>query len=134
MREVAKIMKEYFEGLEDPPRRDPDVQLFSRGLLTEQHLPVVPAKVKWEVVDGPERFVRRFEFADRRRLIDFVNDVLIFEDELKHHGELKVGAEAVDISVYTHTVEAITELDQEYVRAVDEIYRDVSDYNYGPPR
>jgi len=134
MREVAKIMKEYFEGLEDPSPSSPDMRLFSRGLLTEQHMPVVPAKVKWEVVDGPERFVRRFEFADRRRLIDFVNDVLIFEDELKHHGELKVGAEAVDISVYTHTVEAITELDQEYVRAVDEIYRDVSDYNYGQPR
>lgn len=134
MREVAKIMKEYFEDLEDPPRPGPDVQLFSRGLLTEQNLPVVPAKVRWEVLDGPERFVRRFEFADRRRLIDFVNDVLIFEDELEHHGELKVGAEAVDISVYTHTVEAITELDQEYVRAVDDIYRDVSDYNYGRPR
>jgi len=134
MREVAKIMKEYFEGLEDRPLTHSEGQLFYHGLLTEQQLPVVPDKVRWEVADGPERFVRRFEFADRRRLISFVNEVLGFEDGVKHHGELKVTAKTVDIAVYTHTVEAITELDQEYIQAVDKIYQDVLDYSYGERR
>ena len=130
MESVADIMREYFgntskEHLELKLHAD-----FPRGLLQEQKMPLAPAKVKWHVLEEPERFTRKFKFNDRRRLLDFVSDIVLYEDEAKHHGEIKIASDVVEISVFTHTLERITELDREYVRAIDKIYRDVLDYKY----
>ena len=130
MQEIAKIMKEYFDAEGSPIRTPVEDHLFSPGLLLVQEVPLKATKAKWEVVDGPERFVRVFSFKERYRLIDFVNEVLKFEDEMKHHGELKISDDKIQIGVYTHTVERITELDREYIRHVDRIYQDVLHYGY----
>ena len=76
------------------------------------------------------KFTRKFKFNDRRRLLDFVSDIVLYEDEVKHHGEIKIASDVVEISVFTHTLERITELDREYIRHVDRIYQDVLHYGY----
>ena len=130
MQEIAKIMKEYFDAEESPIRTSAEDHLFSPRLLLEQEVPLKATKAKWEVADSPERFVRVFHFQERPRLIDFVNEVLGFEDEIKHHGELKISNDKVQVSVYTHTVERITELDREYIGHLDKIYQDILHYGY----
>ena len=130
MQSVAKIMKEYFGG---SPENRPETSVsygLPPGLLREQTVPLAPVKVKWQIIDSPQRFLRKFKFDDRRRLLDFVSDVMAYEDEVKHHGLIQISGNEVEISVYTHTLEQITELDREYVRSVDKILRDVADYRY----
>ena len=119
MQEIAKIMKEYFDAEESPIRTSAEDHLFSPRLLLEQEVPLKATKAKWEVADSPERFVRVFHFQ-----------VLGFEDEIKHHGELKISNDKVQVSVYTHTVERITELDREYIGHLDKIYQDILHYGY----
>ena len=63
-------------------------------------------------------------------MIDFVNEVLRLEDEMNHHGTIKVTNNEVTIEVYTHTINRITNLDKEYVRNIDFVYRDVLDFEY----
>ena len=126
MSNVSQLMNEYFE---EPSR---STTVF--GLLVEDSLPVKPDKFVWQVLKEPERFFRRFEFSDRRRLIDFVDEVLDFEDNLGHHGKLTINHQTIDIEVNTKTVETITNLDQEYVKGVDEIYHDVEHYRYKDDR
>jgi pterin-4a-carbinolamine dehydratase len=123
-------MKEYFGGIHEEYSDQKTIPEFLPVLLQEQKMPLAPAKIKWHVLDSPERFTRKFKFDDRRRLLDFVTDVLAYEDEVKHHGELKIAGDVVEVSVYTHTLEQITELDREYVRSIDKILRDVLDYRY----
>ena len=130
MIQVTKLMREYFEPENVCSGGSPEDKIFSRSLILEKNLPVQPTKVKWTVEEGPERFVRRFQFDDRRRLIDFINDVHQFEDEIEHHGEMRIKYDVVDLSVHTHNIERITELDREYIAEIDKIYHDVIHYGY----
>ena len=129
MTRVSQLMREYFDS---PTSSTPTHNNF--GNLVEsfnsQVLPVVPDKSEWRVVTDPERFIRRFEFDSRNRLKDFLSDIMNLEDTLGHHGKLSINNLSVDIEVYTHTVDCITELDQEYASSVNELYEDVLHYEY----
>ena len=78
----------------------------------------------------PERFMRRFEFNSRDRLVDFLGEVLELENEMNHNGKLTVDHLHVDIEVYTKSIDCVTELDIEYTHAVSQIYEDVENYGY----
>lgn len=126
---VTHLMREYFDAeAEVSPSKSGTQRLFESFSL--EALPVVPDKTTWRVVTDPERFIRRFEFDTRERLKDFVSDVMSMEDSLGHHGKMIIDGTSVDIDVYTHTVDCITELDQEYISIVDKIYEDVLHYGY----
>ena len=125
MRRVSQIMREYFD--------DDNKTVTSQvgGLLLEHNdVPIKPDVMKWRVVTDPERFMRRFEFASRPRLIDFLGEVLELESELNHHAKVTVDHLHVDIEVYTKNLDCITELDIEYTKAVDMIFEDVLHYAY----
>jgi pterin-4a-carbinolamine dehydratase len=122
MRRVSDLLESYFR--EASPKK----------LISEMHLPtevpVQPYVCAWETHSDPERFARTYKFESRDRLIDFLNEVLRFEDETGHHGTQRIDFDSVTIEVYTHTVNKITELDQEYTRAADHIYEDILDFGY----
>ena len=128
MSNLSHLMREYFSS--------PDCKKNMFGLITENKatvpggLPVKPNTFAWQVLKEPERYFRQFEFEDRRRLVDFVDDVLHFEDDLVHHAQIVISHKTVSIEVNTKTVESITNLDQEYVKGVDNIFQDVEFYRY----
>ena len=124
MDSVKEIMGNYFE--KDEERRP---KFLGSSLLTES-MPVVPCRETWEVVDSPERLMKRFTFSDRSRLRDFVLEVLSYEDEVGHHGSLRVSGLEVDVEVYTHDLNRVTNRDREYAAMVDAIHGDVSHYAY----
>jgi pterin-4a-carbinolamine dehydratase len=113
---VKNIMKEYFTN--DGPR------------LSNKECPVVPSRDYWEVFESPERLQRKFSFQDRRSLVDFVSLVFSLEDTMGHHGKIDIDHKEVTISVYTKDINSITNIDREYVKHVDQIFRDVQDYKY----
>ena len=129
MSNVTNLMKEYFDHGDDVAKSN---KVF--GLLSESNLPIKPDKFDWKVLREPERFSKRFEFNDRRRLIDFVSDILEFEEDLGHHGNITINHKFIDIEVNTKTLESITNLDQEYVKAIDQIFKDVTHYGYDNDR
>ena len=117
---ISHLLNEYFE-----PEKS-----YRSSLRVDFSCPVVPTTFDWEVHKDPERFSKRFKFDSRQRMASFLNEVLRYEDEAGHHGEIRIDHTDVDISVYTHDVNRITELDKEYVRSVDYIHRDVLDFEY----
>jgi pterin-4a-carbinolamine dehydratase len=117
---ISHLLNEYFE---------PD-KVYKPELNVGFSCPVTPRSFDWEIHKDPERFSKRFKFDSRQRMISFLNEVLYYEDETGHHGEIRIDHTEVDISVYTHDVNRITELDKEYVRSVDYIHRDVLDFEY----
>lgn len=122
MSSVSKLMKEYFK---EDVRYTSNIKLFE-----STQLPILPQKLEWRIVQDPERFMRRFEFDNRARLKDFIAEILKFEDEIGHHSRLNVDHLTVDIEVYTKDVDCVTELDQEFIRSVDNIHRDILEYGY----
>jgi pterin-4a-carbinolamine dehydratase len=125
MRRVSQIMNEYFEEDDAMKPRAPAGLLFERS-----DLPVKPDIMKWRVVTDPERFMRRFEFTTRSRLIDFLGEIFELEEELGHHGKLTIDHMHIDIEVHTKDLDCITELDIEYTKAIDMIFEDVQHYAY----
>lgn len=92
--------------------------------------PVVPSRGKWAMLPEPIRYTRQFQFSNPQMLIDFVNEVLNYQESSGHHGKLTIVHNSVDVEVYTHDVNTITELDQEYTHTLDDIYNDVQHYAY----
>ena len=134
MTRLSELMREYFEkGGELSSASRVESVISSTGLLVES-MPIEPSKIEWEIQQEPERFVRKYEFDDRRRLISFVDEILEAEDEMNHHSDIEISHKTVTISVYTKNIERITELDIEFTQTVDKIHRDVLDYNYNRER
>lgn len=128
MQKVSDLLSTYFD--EEP----------SKGFLVEHSLqnartissgmPVKPYTFSWETHQSPERFSKTYVFQDRNRLIDFVRELLIFEDQFKHHGDHRISVNEVTVEIYTHDVNRITNMDQEYTKHVDQIHKDVLDFGY----
>lgn len=119
---VSNLLTEYFQN--DVSTK----QAIKRNPC--QSTPVEVTPIAWEVHTNPERFSKIFVFTTRKRMTDFVNEVLMLEDEMNHHGLVKIVNNEVTVEVYTHTINRITNLDREYTQNIDFIYRDVLDFEY----
>lgn len=123
MTKLTQLMQEYFLESSAPQSRN--------FLMAEStSLPITPGKITWEIVSDPERLMRRFEFSNRSKLIDFLGEVFELEDEMNHHAKITVEHLHVDIEIYTKSINCVTELDLEYTKTVSQIYEDVMHYGY----
>ena len=60
---------------------------------------------------------------------NFVNEILEYEDQVNHHGEVTIEHNKVLIEVFTQDLNCVTELDYEYAKMSDAIFHDVGHYN-----
>ena len=126
--ELMHILSEYFNN--DDSSMLKREELLSETSMLAHNAPIQAHICSWEVHNSPERFTKTFIFKERNRLYDFVRDILIFEDEFGHHGSHKIDFDKVTIEVYTHHINKITNLDQEYIQTIDMIHGDVLEYAY----
>ena len=117
---LKRLLNEYFENTETG--RDPF------GMPTSLQ-PVQVKKFSWEVHTDPERFSKTFKFVSRKRLASFVSEVMMHEDHVNHHGQMRIDHLEVNIEIYTKDINRITDLDKEYTVQIDRIYRDVLDFD-----
>ena len=78
-------------------------------------------KIDWEVRDNPPRYYKRIKFKDHNRFLRFVVALLQYEDSVKHNAKIIIGYPEVILQVWTHSLENITEMDEEYCREVNSI-------------
>ena len=74
--------------------------------------------------------MKTYEFDKYRDLKDFLDQVMDYQEDVRHHAKITVDHLKIIIEVYTHDVDDITELDQEYAKTSDAIYQDVMYYSY----
>ena len=111
---MADLMRDYF-----------DERCAPESLLTENNLPVKKKQaMDWEIESGPNRLVKKFRFKKREHLYNFIEDVLEYEDEKQHHARITIEYKTVTIQVWTHDLKDITDMDKEYARTLNEIYKD----------
>jgi len=61
--------------------------------------------------------------------MNFVNEILLYENDINHLAKMTCEYPQVIIEVYTHDVNTITECDLEYARHADMIRQDVQYYS-----
>ena len=86
-------------------------------------MPIVPSH-RWSV-DDRTRLRKTFCFDDTHQRNTFVILLLDFEQLCGHSAELTLTENRVQIRVWTHSSDSLTELDKEYAAAADSIFRDV---------
>ncbi|MDT8437139.1 MAG: 4a-hydroxytetrahydrobiopterin dehydratase [Gemmatimonadota bacterium] len=64
----------------------------------------------WEVVDG-HHLRKRFEFSDFVSALGFVNRVGALAEEEGHHPDLHLSWGQVDVEIWTHAIDGLTESD-----------------------
>lgn len=122
-RTLKQIMGGYLEEATHKPLR----ALNELSVYSPSEPAGCPVKVSegtWDVVSDPTRFKKEFSFASPQMLIDFINELLAYQESTHHHGKITINHDNVIIEVYTQDVNTITELDQEYAHEVDNIYID----------
>lgn len=95
----------------------------------KSNLPIsVEKNTQWEVLKNPERLSKSFDFKNSKMVMQFLQEVIEYESEISHNGSILINSNNVKIEIYTHTLESVTELDLEYAKEVNNIYKDVKDY------
>jgi 4a-hydroxytetrahydrobiopterin dehydratase len=73
---------------------------------------------EWEVVEE-HHLRRRFQFKNFREALDFVNKVGELAEEQGHHPDISFGWGRVEVTVWTHKIDGLTESDFIFVAKVD---------------
>ena len=117
-------MGEYlYENSSPSPRPLNEIAAWLPGASAD--CPVVPSEGTWETVTDPTRYQKKFSFNNQQEIVAFVNEVMAYQNNIQHHGKITIEHDSVMIEVYTHDVNSVTEIDQEYIHEVDNILLDV---------
>ena len=119
------LLKEISESLlrDSPQVTGPE---YLRGMTSvSAPIRVASPRSEWEIVDSPKRLSRVFFFTESPTLKAFLGHMLDYENQKLHHAEIKINEMSVEISLFTRDLNAITELDYDYAKFADVIYRDL---------
>ncbi|MCZ8197588.1 MAG: 4a-hydroxytetrahydrobiopterin dehydratase [Flavobacterium sp.] len=76
--------------------------------------------INWETVNG--KLVTNLKFKSQTELVEFLLKVAHLADEMNHHPDCKIHkAFQLEISLFTHDEEDITDLDYQLAEKIDSI-------------
>lgn len=88
----------------------------------EDFLPIIAMNV-WK--KSQEFYVKKFEFRKQKHRNDFIKILLEYEDEVEHNAKMVINEGFVVLMLQTKDIEKVTELDKEYAKYADAVYKDV---------
>jgi pterin-4a-carbinolamine dehydratase len=97
--------------------------------IPSEGLPVNAESSEWETFTDPERISRKFEFLKFSHLSYFVNELLMYQEEHRHHAKMTIENREVTVESYTHDINAVTQQDINLSKFCNELYEDVNFFN-----
>lgn len=80
---------------------------------------------RWVTTKDPATLRKTFRFRSLETRNVFVKKLLQYEAETRHNAILTVEESSVLINLYTKDLNRVTELDKEYAKFADVLYKDV---------
>lgn len=75
---------------------------------------------EWELINIP--FLKRtYEFESFKEAMEFVNKVSEISESVNHHPDIFISYNKVNLNIYTHDTDSLTELDFELAKKIDEL-------------
>jgi 4a-hydroxytetrahydrobiopterin dehydratase len=90
-------------------------------LTADQYAPLLAQLDGWEVQDG-RKLVKRYRFKDFVQAVDFVNAVTPVVEEEGHHPDLYVAWGRVEVYLWTHKIDGLTESDFYMAAKIDRVH------------
>ena len=91
---------------------------------TEAGTAIIPVD-KWEKVKSPLRLRKAYKFMSQEKRNAFVQGLFEYEEKTHHNATITVEEDKVTLDIRTKDVDQITELDKEYAKYADVLFRDV---------
>ena len=88
----------------------------------EREAPVV-AMERWREAGGALHKTYKFRQINNR--VAFVMGLLAYEEGVEHHAVITIDHDEVSLKVTTKDIDRVTELDKEYARYADVLFRDL---------
>lgn len=90
----------------------------------EGDVAIIPVE-KWTKVDSPLRLRKTYKFLSSSARNRFVEGLFEYEDRTNHNAMITVDEGQVTLDIRTKDVDQITELDKEYAKFADVLFKDV---------
>ena len=105
-------------------------RLFSadfQGIRDIPELPIEATTTEWEEVSDfyKTSLNRTFTFDRDKHLRFFVNEILKTAEETMHHPALSIERLKVQVELYTHDINEVSEQDLKMAKFIDEIFDDI---------
>jgi len=105
-------------------------RLFSadfQGIRDIPELPIEATTTEWEEVSDfyKTSLVRTFTFDRDKHLRFFVNEILKTAEETMHYPLLNIEKSRVQVELYTHDINEVSEQDLKMAKFIDEIFDDI---------
>lgn len=105
----------------------------ARRPMAFDRLPIQPLKGdtaiipvdKWQKVESPTRLRKKFKFMDQEFRNSFVLGLFEYEKKTRHNAMITVDENEVILDIRTKDVDQITELDKEYAKYADVLFKDI---------
>lgn len=115
---LARLHESYIRQAEQP-------------LWGSHKMPIIPKNddkiiiptAKWMINDGQLEKTYRFLTVKIRN--QFISELLEYEEQIGHHALMNVERDNVYLKLFTKDTNKISELDKEYARHADLVYKDV---------
>ncbi len=75
----------------------------------------------WRLADGREAITKRFVFRDFNEAFGWMSRVAMLAEKLDHHPEWSNVYRTVEVTLATHDVDGLSELDVRLARAMDSL-------------
>ena len=85
--------------------------------------PIRP-QVRWDSSSGVLK--KTFSFDDNHQRYEFVVGLMGRELDVGHHAKILIDEKSVSVQLVTEDVDQITELDKEYAKFCDILYKDIT--------
>ncbi len=90
-------------------------------LTPDQYAPLLAQVEGWEVQEG-KRLVKRYRFKNFVQAVDFVNAITPVAESEGHHPDLYVAWGKVEVYLWTHKIDGLTESDFYMAAKIDRVH------------
>jgi pterin-4a-carbinolamine dehydratase len=90
----------------------------------EGYVAIIPVE-KWTKVDSPLRLRKTYKFLSSAARNQFVEGLFEYEDRTNHNAVITIDEGQVTLDIRTKDVDQITELDKEYAKFADVLFKDI---------
>jgi pterin-4a-carbinolamine dehydratase len=92
----------------------------------EPSVPLIPQS-RWELIRDSNcaYLTKTYQFMKMIERNNFIKDMLVYEEEFEHSSNMIIQDLSVKLSITTKNI-GVTEIDKDYTRYADEIFKDVT--------
>ncbi|MDX6613096.1 MAG: 4a-hydroxytetrahydrobiopterin dehydratase [Blastocatellia bacterium] len=89
-------------------------------LAADEVLSLLKELDRWEVIQN-HHLIKSYTFKDFAEALSFVNRVALLSEEQGHHPDICFGWGKVEVSIWTHKIDGLTESDFVLAAKIDEL-------------